>query len=133
MKNKSKTFLVLLSIFSLGLSLQAQARQYIQCAHAHSYDRMVINLDGDQSTLFLTTGVHDPNELRILKDLFLVEAGDDFHVYATNEGPVKEEIIIEKQYIDQALGYFTIDFKMTKLDDNYSQSFSLGCFSSLHD
>tara|TARA_B100001971_G_C18268046_1_gene596747 strand:- start:195625 stop:195999 length:375 start_codon:yes stop_codon:yes gene_type:complete len=109
------------------------ARQYIQCAHSNSYDRMVINLDGDASTLFLTTGVHDPNELRVLKDLFLVSSGDDFYHYETRDGLVKEEIIIKSEYIDRALGYFVVDFKMTKLDDNYSQTYEVGCFSSLHD
>jgi hypothetical protein len=116
----------------LILSSLAYGRQYIQCATQNTWDRMVINLDGEKSTLFLTTGVHDPNELRILKDLYLQSTGDDFTVYETRDGLVKEEIEIENQYLGRALGYFPVIMTMTKLESGYSQTLELGCFSSIH-
>jgi hypothetical protein len=121
-----------ISLILLTLSTLAFGRQYIQCAHSNSWDRMVINLDGEASTLFLTTGVHDPNELRVLKDLYLQSEGDDFTVYETRDGAVKEEVEIENQYLNRALGYFPVTFTMTKVDTGYSQTFELGCFSSIH-
>ena len=119
-------------ILLITLSTLAFGRQYIQCAHSNTWDRTVINLDGDQSTLFLTTGVHDPNELRILKDLYLQSKGDDFTVFETRDGLIKEEVEIENQYLDRALDYFPVTFSMTKVDSGYSQTFELGCFSSIH-
>lgn len=123
-----KIFLIALSLFTF-----THARQYIQCAHPHTWDRMVINLDGEQSKLFLTTGVHQPDEMRVVKKLSLQTSGEDFSIFVTNEGPVIDEVMIQNEYLNRALRYFTIDFKMTQRGSNYSQSFELGCFSSLHD
>lgn len=121
-----------LLVITLAFFTFSHARQYIQCAHPQTWDRMVINLDGEESSLFLTNGVHLPDEMRVLKDLYQQSVGDDFHVYETRLGPVKDEVIIETQYIDRALSYFPVQFKMTHIERNYSQSFELSCFSSIY-
>jgi len=123
-------FKLIIALFTL--STIASARQYIQCAHPNSWDRAVINLNGDQSTYFMTTGVHDPDEIRVLKTLELSVLGDDFNVYTTSTGPVREEITIATEYIDRALGYFPVSLKLIKLDSGYSQTIQMGCFSSIH-
>ena len=53
-------------IFTISLfSFSASARTYIQCNSVDFDDiRMVLNLTGNTGTMFITNGVHRPNEGR---------------------------------------------------------------------
>ena len=61
------------------------------------------------------------------------DSGQDFHVFETRDGIIKEEIFSANEFLDRALGYFQIDLRLTNTQRNYSKTYQLGCFSSLHD
>jgi len=118
-------------LITLLLTTAANARQYIQCADSYSWDRTVINLDGEDSTLFMTTGLHDPDELRILKDLEFVAQGESFVTYKT-AGLIEETVVIPNEFVGIASNYFQVEIKQRNTQSNYEVTKSLGCFSSIH-
>ena len=122
--------LALLSV--MAFSLPAMARVYIQCADSNSWNRAVINLNGDESTLFMTNGVHLPNELRVLKDLSLVAESADELVYETNDGNIKDVVFIPVRDMQSSPNYFQVDLQHTRISSGYSQIRVMSCFSSTH-
>lgn len=121
--------LKLFAIFVLILNV-AHARQYIQCAHPNSWDRAVINLDGDRSTLFMTNGVHLPDEIRVLKKLYFVDVVDDVHVFET-KGDVTEKIYLPTENFGRASSFFYVELELTK--GSYSQTVEMSCFSIIYE
>jgi hypothetical protein len=109
----------------------AHARQYIQCSDAQSWDRMVINLDGDDSTLFMTTGLQDPDALNILKPLKLVDVTSSHHFFKT-EGDIQELIQITSSDLGVASQYFDIMITYTNVISGQTSTKQMGCFSSLY-
>lgn len=122
--------LCLLALITMAFS--AQARQYIQCASLDSWDRSVINLDGDESTLFMTNGVHLPDSVRVLKDLDFQYADDGHHVYSTSGPVIVETIKIPIEIIDQRSQAFEVEFELRRLSDGYTRSFKQSCFSAIY-
>ncbi|MCT4641363.1 MAG: hypothetical protein N4A33_03630 [Bacteriovoracaceae bacterium] len=125
--------LILLLICSNAFS-----RQYIQCrAHntPHSFDSIVINLNTNDSTLYITNGVHlpDTDRVSILKQLSFVEIKDEYHLFQANDGKTQEMIAIRAQDIGVASSYFEVEMKITKLSNNDSMTKVYGCFSSLYE
>ncbi len=118
-------------LIALLLSTAASARQYIQCADSNSWDRTVINLDGENSTLFMTTGVHDPDELRILKDLDFVGTDESFTTYKT-AGVIEETVVIPNESIGVASSYFEVEITLKNTQNQAQRTRSVGCFSSIH-
>lgn len=123
-----------ISIFLITLlcSQLSFARQYIQCADHHSWDRAVINLDGERSTLFMTNGVHLPDEVRVLKKLNLVEQNEFSVTYATNEGSIIDRVYIPLLVLNRASQSFEVDMEHINTQNNYSQTRQMGCFSSIY-
>ena len=116
----------------LLLNTTAYGRQYIQCADSNSWDRIVINLDGENSTLFMTTGVHDPDAQNTLKPLKLVEITDTHHYFQT-EGEIQESIELSNADFGRASQYFQVHVTRTLVASGESKSKQLGCFSSIYD
>lgn len=114
-------------------SSAASARQYIQCADTHSWDRAVVNLDGENSSLFMTNGVHIPDEVRVLKKLFWVEEVGDKVKYATNEGKVIEELLIPQDVIGKYSSYFEIQMTLSYRDNSYARTKNMACFSAIYE
>ena len=109
----------------------AHARQYIQCADSQSWDRTVINLNGDESTLFMTTGVHDTDALNILKPLKLVEITGTHHYFGT-DGVIQEFIELKNEDFGRASQYFEVNFTIKNMNSGESRTKTLGCFSSIY-
>lgn len=122
---------ILIVLLFVILNTSAFARQYIQCAHENSWDRMVINLDGDQSTLFMTSGVHLPDAVNVLKVLNFIDADQNNHYYETT-GDVYEEIIISNDFINKALSNFEVIIKIIDTKSNYQREAKVSCFSSIY-
>lgn len=129
----SKIYLVA----ALLLSFSAQARQYIQCASLdiNSWDRMVINLNDSESTLFMTNGVHLPDEdqLRILKPIHFVESNDQVTVYQARDQYTQETLRIPTEWVNRASTFFYVDVELLSLVDGRKESFKVSCFSSIYD
>ena len=121
-----------LLLAALLLSMSVHARQYIQCSDANSWDRMVVNLDAENSTLFMTTGVHDPDALNILKDLKLAASNESFHIYET-QGEIIESIEIPNEFIDVYANYFLVQMTLTNSSTGSSRTRQMSCFSALYD
>ncbi len=110
----------------------ANARQYIQCADYDSWDRAVINLDGEKSTLFMTNGVHLPDEIRVLKKLNFEGQNDYAAIYATNEGPIIDRVFIPLLVLNRASQSFEVDMEHINTQNNYSQTRQMGCYSAIY-
>ncbi len=115
----------------------AEARQYIQCAYADTFDRMVVNLDGERSTLFLTDGVHNPDEIRILKKLQEVQGTATHAVFQTlplnSADDVQETVTIAREFVGVANPDFDLELTMTQRSTGRSQTFEFNCFSALYE
>lgn len=125
----------LLVLMYLVAAQSAFARQYIQCASHNSWDRSVINLDGEKSTLFLTNGVHLPPEdqLRVLKSLYYTSADESFTYYETRDGQILEKVQIPNEVIGQYSDYFEVVMTLTMVSSGYSQDQSLSCYSAIYE
>lgn len=122
-------------IFGLLLSTSVFARQYIQCADHNNFERAVVNLDGEQSTLFMTNGVHLPDEQRveILKGLKQVSSNEDVTIFKTSEGNVEDTVTVPTEIIGEYSNYFKVEFTHTRIDSGYSRSREMICYSALYD
>lgn len=116
--------LILVLGLLLLVTLNAEARTYMQCAGSGS-DRAVVNVDGANSTLFMTSGVDDPNEIRILKKI-KIHLETETNVDFMSED---EELLISvpKKAIGQILNYFKVT--LTFLDSDYD--YNLTCYSNV--
>lgn len=116
-----------ISILILLVTLSAQARQYIQCSSSdvYSFDGLVINLNDVQSTLFVTNGVHLPDEDRVdlLLNLKFVSKSEDSHVYATED---KVSIEIPTSII----GEYSNSFSVFLTKNSYTKEYL--CYSAIY-
>lgn len=74
----------LILLFVTLFSSQVFARQYIQCnsLDMNSTDVMVVNLTTPQGgTLFISSGMQNPEDERILLNIELSEVEDGSHIY----------------------------------------------------
>ncbi|MBH48306.1 MAG: hypothetical protein CME71_09080 [Halobacteriovorax sp.] len=115
-------------ILVLGLlflvALNAEARTYIQCAGQAS-DRVVVNLDDAASTLFMTSGVDDPDEVRVLKKIKLYNETEKSFEYMS----VDEEIMVSvpRHVVGNILNGFEVI--LTFLDSEYE--YKMPCYSNV--
>lgn len=111
----------------LFVSLTAQARQYIQCSSSniYSFDGLVINLNEDQSTLFMTNGVHLPDEDRVdlLMNLNLSSQNQNNYLFK-----VEDDSILEIPA--SVIGQYSNSFSVYLIQDSYSQQYY--CFSAIY-
>lgn len=89
------TLLILLSLF---FTSSVYARQYMQCSGSE-WNNYVINLDGDNSTFFHTTGVHLPGEERTLLPLRLAEQNKTHHKFVAPNAESKFVLLIKNDDI----------------------------------
>lgn len=122
--------IILISIISL-ISFSVFSRQYIQCAFEDSWNRMVVNLDGDQSTLFLTNGLHLPDARNMLRPLKFENQYSDQTTFRT-EGEIYHRLIINNEDLNVAKSYFTLDILFFDTVKDISEKFTVGCFSSVY-
>ena len=122
----------ILLVALLAASLPAFSRQYIQCGSSNSWDRAVVNLNGDQSTLFMTTGLGDPNELRILKDLYFDSETDTDLIYKTNQGPIVDYVSVPKSVIGKYSNYFIVSMTLVNTQSGYSSTREMSCYSAIY-
>lgn len=131
--NKGET-LKLIILLLLSISSFAHARQYIQCEDANSWDHAVINLNGENSTLFLTNRVDAPDEdrIKVVKKLFFQTNTNEFAIYNTNEGTVKETVKIPLEVIGKNSSKFNVILSLLATEDNYEAQREMICFSSIY-
>lgn len=118
----------------LVISAPAMARQYIQCGVTNSWDGAVINLDGDNSTLFMTNGVHLPDEDRIdlLKDLYFDSKNETHTVYVTDQGKIKDVVKVPNNVIGKYSSSFEVIMGHVNTENGYSRERVMYCFSAIY-
>jgi hypothetical protein len=95
----------------LTFSIPAFSRQYIQCGARDSFNGAVINLDGENSSLFMTNGVHLPDEDRseLLKELVFHSEDSQFQNHiTTGDSPIM--VSIPQSVIGKYSRSFTVLF-----------------------
>lgn len=121
---------VLFIIFCI-LVIPAHARQYIQCGDADTTNAAVVNLNGDKSTLFMTDGVHLPDETRIVKKLYFVSTTNLVTKYETRSGDSKQTVIIPTEVIGKRSNNFNITFDIESTEASFP--YEMSCFSSIYE
>lgn len=112
-------------------STTSYARQYIQCSEDSTTNRIVINLNDEQSTLFLTNGVHLPDSQRALKNLYYLSTQDHYVLYETDEGNSKETVFIPKDKIGVISNSFKVKLQSELVLKTTVYEVELSCFSNI--
>lgn len=109
----------------LIFSLPAFSRQYIQCGARDSFNGAVINLDGDNSSLFMTNGVHLPDSDRVdmIKELVFHSEDTQFQNHITT-GDRAIMVSIPQSVIGKYSSSFSVFFS-----HNIGEMF---CFSAIY-
>jgi hypothetical protein len=116
-------------IFGLMLSTSAFARQYIQCSTTgDSTDVMVVNLqdEGKQSTLFLSSGMQNPEDERLLVNIDFDKV-DGLHTIFKVVGEVGSgSVAVPTEVLGKYSNFFIVELNFA----DYSYPYS--CFSAIY-
>lgn len=115
-------------ILALGLlllvALNAEARTYIQCS-GQSTDRAVVNIDGEDSSLFMTSGIGDPDEVRVLKKMRLHNQTESSFEYITTDEDIL--VTVPKHVVGTILNGFEVVLTFVEAEYDYA----LFCYSNV--
>lgn len=94
----------LLLALSVMLSSEAFARQYIQCSYlGDSTDVAVVNLQTEnEGTLFLSSGMQNPEDERILFDIAFDKIENNNHVFKLVNGSTEGQVTVPSSMIGQS-------------------------------
>lgn len=113
---------------ALTLSTSAFARQYFQCTVVgDSTDVAVVNLQTiNNGTLFLSTGMQDPYDDRILLNFQLAQVSASHHIYQVIHEASEGFLWIPSNAIGRSSDRMTIDLKFAGHNSSYI------CFSRIY-
>jgi hypothetical protein len=125
--------LSLIAVLACFTSL-AHAHQYIQCSSIdpQSSDRAVISLNGVKSTLFMTSGIDDPEEVRVLKSISLLRVEGDKTLFQAKNDESIETVILPTAIIGKSVNHFALTLNLSSIDGSYKISEEMSCFSSVY-
>ncbi len=113
--------------FVLLLSTSAFARQYIQCSIVDTSDVMVVNLQNSKGgTLFLSSGMQNPEDERILVNIEFDKIQNNHHVFKVVGEVGEGSVAVPSLLIGKSSDSFLVDMMFA----NYS--FSYNCFSRIY-
>lgn len=116
----------LILVLTLLLSTSAFARQYIQCATQGS-DVAVVNLLTEQSgTLFLSSGMENPDDERLLVNIELEKVKQGFHTYKVINENGEGSVHVPSSIINKSANNVKVDLTFSEY------SFSYLCFSRIY-
>ena len=115
-------------LLALSLSTSVFARQYIQCAVVgESTDVAVVNLQTeDGGTLFLSSGMQNPEDERILVNIKFEMIDGTNHIYKVINENGEGSIAIPSSAIGKSRNDLMIDLVISGLTFQYS------CFSRIY-
>jgi hypothetical protein len=104
------------------------ARQYIQCSIlADSTDVAVVNLTTNKTgTLFLSSGMQNPEDERILFNIEYSEKKNGVDIFKIVDGNVNGSVAVPSQVIGKAADSFDIHLVFGSVEFDY------GCFSRIY-
>jgi hypothetical protein len=106
------------------------ARQYIQCSHSDPQytDVMVLNLTTKKSgTLFLSSGMQNPDDERILVNVEFQESTNQNYVYRVISSGVIGIVTVPEMVIGKSSNSFFIHLLFNGYEVNF------GCFSRIYE
>ena len=112
----------------LSLSTSAFARQYIQCSTSgDTSDVAVVNLTTVNSgTLFISSGMQNPDDERLLVNIALEQTENGKHVYKVVDEQGEGFVSVPSSVIGKSANSFSVDLTFAEY------SFSYGCFSRIY-
>ena len=115
-------------VLGLMLSSSAFARQYIQCGMADSSDVMVVNLQdpGKQSTLFISSGMENPDDERILVNIEFDKVDGKHTVYKVVGELGDGNVAVPNEVIGKSANSVAVELNFADL------SFTYSCFSRIY-
>lgn len=113
--------------FVLLLSTSAFARQYIQCSTVDTTDVMVVNLQTSKGgTLFLSSGMQNPEDERILVNIEFDKVQNAHHIFKVVGEVGEGSVAVPSNVINKSSDFFMVDLMFA--DYNFSYS----CFSRIY-
>lgn len=117
----------LILAFALSLSTSAFARQYIQCSTVDTSDVMVVNLQTTKGgTLFLSSGMQNPEDERILVNIEFDKVQNNHHIFKVVGEVGEGSVAVPSNVIGKSSNSFLVDLMFA--DYNFSYS----CFSRIY-
>jgi hypothetical protein len=116
-------------------SFNAQARQYVQCSYQTTFDSIVLNLNDQQPTLFLTNGVHlpDTDRIHVLKNVNLIDETDEALIYESRDDRTRERVYFPKAEYGRASQFLELDLELEGLTTGELSRRTYSCFSSIYE
>ena len=113
---------------TLSLSTSAFARQYIQCTvSGDSSDVAVLNLTTvNGGTLFISSGMQNPDDERLLVNIALEQTQNGKHVYKVVGEQGEGYVSVPSHVIGKSANSFSVDLTFAEY------SFSYACFSRIY-
>ena len=113
--------------FVLLLSTSAFARQYIQCSMVDTSDVMVVNLQTSKGgTLFLSSGMQNPEDERILVNIEFDKIHNSHHVFKVVGEVGEGSVAIPSRVLGKSSDSFLVDLMFADYNISYS------CFSRIY-
>ena len=122
---------LVLSILSV-ISLNTYARQYIQCADYATSNRVVLNLNEKKNTLFITDGLEQPDSLRVVKDLYLINVDEGSHKFESEKKETIEIVKVPSDVIGKNSNDFEINLEIRSKKNLYLIDHDLSCYSAIY-
>lgn len=118
----------LILALALSLSTSAFARQYIQCStRGDSTDVAVVNLSTPQGgTVFMSSGMQNPEDERILLDIEFDKIEGQFHNFKIVSDAGEGRVLVSSDAIGKKSDYLIVDVRFM----GYSMEYS--CFSRIY-
>ena len=115
-------------VLGLMLSSSAFARQYIQCGMAQGSDVMVVNLQdaGKQSTLFISSGMENPDDERLLLNIEFDKVDGKHTVYKVIGELGDGNVAIPTAAFGKSSNSLAVELNFADL------SFTYSCFSRIY-
>ena len=118
----------LILAFALSLTTSAFARQYIQCSTlGDSSDSAVVNLPTvNGGTLFISSGMQNPDDERLLVNIALEQIENGKHVYKVINENGEGFVSVPSAVIGKSANSFSVELTFAEY------SFSYSCFSRIY-
>ena len=118
----------LILALALSLSTSAFARQYIQCSvMSDSTDVAVVNLTTEMGgTLFLSSGMQNPEDERILVNIEFEKNEGQNHIYKVVNENGQGQVAVPSNVIGKSSNSFIVELTFAEFNFDYS------CFSRIY-
>jgi hypothetical protein len=118
----------------LVLSFNTWAHQYIQCSstNTNTTDMAVISLSPIKNTLFLSSGVGNDDEIRVLKEISFSHENEESVFYKSENEITKEVISLPREIVGVQSDFFYVNLELTHFQSNQVIIQEFSCYSRLY-